>query len=197
MCSNRLYQLMNDRQRTETGEYVETVTAEKVLSVLESIATPVATATEVGEKIGCTGQAARKKLDQLHDTGDVERKTVGARAVVWWLSEDDTDAERTIHEQAFEEFASRAMEAHGDQIEEIILFGSTARGETRGIDSDVDVFVVVETMEIRDALGEIAYDVMHEYGVVVAEVVKLKELVEDNPDHPFLKNVRSEGRAYA
>lgn len=197
MCLDLLYQPMDDRQRRETGEYVETVTSEKVLSALESIATPVATATEVGEEIGCTGQAARKKLDQLHEAGNVERKTVGARAVVWWLSEDATNAERTTHEQAFEEFASRAMEAHGEHIEEIILFGSTARGETRGIDSDVDVFVVVDTMEIRDALGEIAYDVMHEYGVVVAEVVKPKELVENNPDHPFLKNVRSEGRAYA
>lgn len=33
---------MGDRQRRETGEYVETVTLEKVLSALESIATPVA-----------------------------------------------------------------------------------------------------------------------------------------------------------
>lgn len=64
-------------------------------------------------------------------------------------------------------------------------------------DSDVDVLVVVDTMEIRDALSEIAYDIMHEYGVIVAEVVQTKDYVEANEDQPFLKNVRREGRAYA
>lgn len=75
---------MDDRQRTETGEYVETVTEPKVLDALESIEEPVATATEIGDVIGCTGQAARKKLHQLHENSSVERKKAGARAVVWW-----------------------------------------------------------------------------------------------------------------
>lgn len=187
---------MGDRPRTESGEYVETVPEEKVLNALRSISDPVATAAEIGEKIGCTGQTARKKLDRLHERGRVERKTVGARAVVWWPTE-DTTALDSAHERAFEAFASRAMAEHSEHIEEIILFGSAARGEAQGRESDVDIFVVVETMEIKEALSEIAYDVMHEYGVVIAEVVKPKELVAENEDHPLVKTVRREGRVYA
>ncbi|WP_292491416.1 nucleotidyltransferase domain-containing protein [Methanoculleus sp. 10] len=39
------------------------------------------------------------------------------------------------------EFAAKAREACGDAIEEIILFGSVARGDDRP-DSDIDILVV-------------------------------------------------------
>ena len=39
------------------------------------------------------------------------------------------------------EFAAKAREACGDAIEEIILFGSVARGDDRS-DSDIDILVV-------------------------------------------------------
>jgi DNA polymerase/3'-5' exonuclease PolX len=153
MCDCSLHRYIGNRQRTETGEYVETVTSEKVIDALESIADPVATATEVGEEIDCTGQAARKKLNQLHETGKVERKTVGTRAVVWWLSESVTDVEDTPHEQAFEEFAARLTEACGEEINEIILYGSVARREHRESGSDVDVLIIIETETARDTVG--------------------------------------------
>lgn len=75
---------MDERKRSTTGEYVETVKPAAVLAALGEHPDPVATAKEVGEALGCTGEAARQKLTQLHDDGRVERKTVGARAVVWW-----------------------------------------------------------------------------------------------------------------
>ncbi|SAI87045.1 hypothetical protein MBBA_0157 [Methanoculleus bourgensis] len=39
------------------------------------------------------------------------------------------------------EFAAKAREACGDAIEEIILFGSVARGDDRP-DSDIDILVI-------------------------------------------------------
>jgi predicted ArsR family transcriptional regulator len=78
---------MTERKRTEGGTYKETVTPARVLEVMSAAADPVATAGEVGEALGCTGQAARKKLNQLHEDGKVERKEVGARAVVWWIQD--------------------------------------------------------------------------------------------------------------
>jgi predicted nucleotidyltransferase len=192
---------MGDRQRTETGEYVETVTSEKVLDALKSISDPVATATEVGEEIGCTGQAARKKLNQLHETGEVERKTVGARAVVWWRPENDTDVEDTAHEQAFEEFSARLTEACGEKIHEIILYGSVARGDHRETGSDVDVLIIIESEAARDTVHDhassIGFDVMIEYDVLVSKNIKTKEEFEQQKDSPYLTNVRREGRAYA
>lgn len=100
------------------------------------------------------------------------------------------------HEEAFEAFARRANDALGDAIDELLLFGSTARGETRGIDSDVDVFVVLDTEKRDDELRDIAYDIQLEYGVVVSIHTKTKERFEERKDHPFIKNVLREGRSY-
>ena len=100
------------------------------------------------------------------------------------------------HERAFRAFARRAREEFSDSIHELLLFGSAARGETRGIDSDVDVFVVLDSKEHADELRAIAYDVQLEHGVVVSLHVKTKRRFEERKDHPFVKNVLEEGRSY-
>lgn len=100
------------------------------------------------------------------------------------------------HERAFSEFARRATERFGDRIHELILYGSTVRGETRGRDSDVDVFLVLDSREYEDELRDIAYDVALHYGVVVSLHVEETEEFETQRDHPFIKNVLREGRSY-
>ena len=57
------------------------------------------------------------------------------------------------------EFARRAGERFGEQIERIVLFGSVARGADSP-DSDVDVLVVARSRDkrLRDGLDEIAFD---------------------------------------
>lgn len=79
---------MSDRERSKTGEYVETVTPERVLDAMATHPDPTVTAREVGEAMGYSTDAARKKLNQLHERGDVERKKVGGRSVVWWLTDE-------------------------------------------------------------------------------------------------------------
>lgn len=100
------------------------------------------------------------------------------------------------HQRAFEAFAERAQDTLGDSIHELFLFGSVARNEARGIDSDVDVFVVLDTTECEDELRDIAYEVQLEYGVVVSVHVKSTERFEERKDHPFIKNVLRDGRSY-
>lgn len=100
------------------------------------------------------------------------------------------------HQQAFEAFAERAHDTLDDSIHELLLFGSAARGEARGIDSDVDVFVVLDTTEHADELRDIAYEVQLEYGVVMSVHVKTKDRFEERKDHPFIKNVLRDGRSY-
>jgi predicted nucleotidyltransferase len=107
-----------------------------------------------------------------------------------------SDTPSEVHEQAFRAFARRARDELGKQIHELILFGSVARGEARGIDSDVDVFVVLDSKEYQDGLREIAYDVQLEYGVVLSLHTKTKERFEERKDHPFVRNVLAEGRSY-
>lgn len=154
----------------------------------------------MGEKIGCTGQAARKKLNQLHEIGAVERKSVGARAVVWWLSESDTDRASTPHEQAFEEFAARLTDQWPDEIEQIILYGSTARGEAHGIDSDVDVLVITPTEQARDTVYDpataLSLDVMIEHGVALSLAFRTADEWDEQHDRAYVRTVRQEGRIY-
>lgn len=78
---------MSDRERAKTGEYVETVTPERVLDAVATHPDPTVTAREVGEAMGCSTDAARKKLSALHERGDIERKKVGGRSIVWWLTD--------------------------------------------------------------------------------------------------------------
>jgi len=79
---------MSDRERTETGEYIETITPGRVLDAVATHPDPTVTAREVGERMGCSTDAARKKLNQLHERSKVERKKVGGRSVVWWLTDE-------------------------------------------------------------------------------------------------------------
>ena len=100
------------------------------------------------------------------------------------------------HERAAAEFSRQATDALGDAITKLIVYGSTVRGETRGRDSDVDVFVVLDDADKEEELREIAYDVTLDYGVVVSVQVRTTEQFERRKDHPFIKNVLSEGYSY-
>jgi len=82
--------MSQDRNRDDRGRYVETLTTDRVLAFLRRAGEPV-TAREVGDEFGVTNRAALNKLDQLHDQGDIERKEVGARAIVWWVETATTD----------------------------------------------------------------------------------------------------------
>ncbi|MDY7081322.1 MAG: ArsR family transcriptional regulator, partial [Halobacteria archaeon] len=42
---------------------------------------------DVSERLGCSREAARLKLHELHDADLLEKKKVGAGAVVWWAIE--------------------------------------------------------------------------------------------------------------
>ncbi|MFC7190404.1 nucleotidyltransferase domain-containing protein [Halocatena marina] len=98
-------------------------------------------------------------------------------------------------ERAFEAFAQGAKEALGDDIHEIILYGSTARGEATE-HSDVDILVILTTTEEAETLYALAFDIGLEHGVVISPHIKTREKFESRKDFPFLRNVRREGRLY-
>lgn len=186
------------RERAESGEYVETVTLDAVLSVFETVEGPVVTSADVADALDCSQETARRKLSQLVEKGRVSRRTTAGR-VVWWLT--DPQAPRdTDHEQAFKAFAERLIEECEDDIEEIILYGSVARGEHRE-DSDVDVLIITSNETTRehvhDYASTISFDVMIEYDVLISKNIKTKEEYEEQKDGSYLSAVRQDGRAYA
>jgi Fe2+ or Zn2+ uptake regulation protein len=54
-----------------------------VLSVFDTATVPVLTATEVAEELDCSRGSAYNKLEALAEQGELHKKKVGARAVVY------------------------------------------------------------------------------------------------------------------
>jgi predicted nucleotidyltransferase len=101
-----------------------------------------------------------------------------------------------LHERAFNEFAQRAQELLGESLHQLILFGSTAHGETHGRESDVDVFAVVETETQEDILLDLANEVGFDHGVFISVQTQTVTRFKKRNDHPFIQAVMEEGRAY-
>lgn len=74
-----------DRPRDEEGQYVEEVTPDDVLDLFTDH--EPRTASEVGDELGIVRRTAYNKLQMLAERGDLERKKVGGRAVVFWRSD--------------------------------------------------------------------------------------------------------------
>lgn len=98
-------------------------------------------------------------------------------------------------ERAFEEFARAVEDALGDAIHEIVLYGSTARGEATER-SDVDVLVVLDERMRTDEVFRLAFDIGIEHGVAIIPHLQTRDHFESRQDHPFLKNILDEGRSY-
>lgn len=71
------------RERADTGEFVETVTDERVLGVFTAVEGPVVTTSDVAERLGCTTEAARRKLNELDREGRVGKRKTAGRVVYW------------------------------------------------------------------------------------------------------------------
>jgi predicted nucleotidyltransferase len=104
-------------------------------------------------------------------------------------------------QRAFEAFAQAALDARGEHIHDIILYGSVAREEATE-QSDVDVLVVLdqdpptELTKRPNILTDIAGDVGLEYNVNISLYIPTSELFVSRQDWPFLRNVIQDGRSF-
>jgi predicted nucleotidyltransferase/biotin operon repressor len=177
--------LMRNMDRdSQSGRFEQTYSDSEFIAAVRKY--DPASTQEIADELGIHRRSAQHRLDNLADSGQVSKKKVGNSLV--WFSPSDTQ-----HEQAFEEFAAHLTEQWGDEIKQIILYGSTARGEARGIDSDVDVMVITETAQARDTVYDptydIAFDVMLEHGVGLSLNFKTTEELENQRDRRCVKNV--------
>jgi DNA-binding MarR family transcriptional regulator len=49
---------------------------------------PVISAADLSDRLSITGPAVRKRLEKFEEKGWVKHDKVGARAVVWWLTDE-------------------------------------------------------------------------------------------------------------
>jgi predicted nucleotidyltransferase len=101
--------------------------------------------------------------------------------------------------EALTQFVTRLRSSLPDNILDIRLFGSEARGEATG-ESDIDVFVTVRPDDRRLALEkqivDIAFDINLQFDVFIAPFVVSPEILNHRVwrETPFIETVLKEGR---
>lgn len=74
---------MEDQDRDDDGRFSSaSASVEDVLSIFSDH--EPRTASEVADILDVSRRTALRKLNQLHEDGQLNKKKVGARAVVWW-----------------------------------------------------------------------------------------------------------------
>ena len=63
----------------------KTVSDEELLAAFGSTPGPVETAPDISNLLPLTRDGVRKRLNKLVDDGQLEKRTVGANAVVYWI----------------------------------------------------------------------------------------------------------------
>lgn len=73
---------MSQQERDEDGRYREKVSLDEVREFFRR--SEPRTAKEIGDALDISSRAALNKLNEMHAEGEIKRKKVGARAVVWY-----------------------------------------------------------------------------------------------------------------
>lgn len=91
---------------------------------------------------------------------------------------------------ALSEFLRRVEARFGDSVEEVILFGSYARGDYNE-ESDIDVLIVGDVD--FDELMDVVTDILLKHGELISPVVIKPEEFKRREDS-FIKTVLREGK---
>jgi predicted nucleotidyltransferase len=93
------------------------------------------------------------------------------------------------HDQAVRRFTSDAKRILKDNVIDILIYGSVARGEAKK-ESDIDVIVIVKrnAFKMQMRLAALSFDILLETGEYISvQTLKSKELKRDTI---FLHNVK-------
>lgn len=101
------------------------------------------------------------------------------------------------HREVFELFAEEAEKELDDSLEQIVLYGSVARGDNSE-QSDIDVFALVDKRQDLKILRDLAFDLgVLEHGVSISVQGKVEKDFNGFDETSFLRNVDKDGVRYA
>jgi len=97
-----------------------------------------------------------------------------------------------------EELKNEIISVYGNNLEDIILYGSYARGDN-GLDSDMDIMILVNEQEselasYRSKLMEKMNELSLKFDIVISSIDKSKaDFLKYTEYVPFYRNVMQEG----
>lgn len=100
-----------------------------------------------------------------------------------------------MYDEVFAVLIPKLTEIFGACVDQIILYGSVARG-THTEESDVDIALIVRdyTESMHDQMTDLTVDLQLEYDLVLSLVlINYDNFQEWNEVLPFYQNVRKEG----
>ena len=101
---------------------------------------------------------------------------------------------KTGDDQVLMVIKERLHEVLGDNVRQIILFGSRSRGiAERGSDYDILLLVGKRSETLEDHVDEIAYEMLDRYGAVVTIFVDEMATFQMDQSEPLFCNIRREG----
>jgi predicted nucleotidyltransferase len=114
--------------------------------------------------------------------------SIGQKSLEYLLSENEKRVLRS--------FVKEIREKLGNEILDIRLFGSKARGDFKE-DSDIDIFILVKKKKARDKISDIAADYFFKTNIPLTPVVYSLFEYKKNRELGsfFFENVKKEGIA--
>ena len=151
------------------------------------------TGRSLARRAGTSPPQTSAALRRLESVGLVRRKVTG-RADTWALVRDHAlipvlaglfDSERNLVPRLRRELQGELKRLG---VKNAVVFGSVARGEAT-IDSDIDLFVEVPTIEdatrLRDALPDVQLRFLTKYATVISPLILATSQVR-RPSNPLL-----------
>jgi len=93
---------------------------------------------------------------------------------------------------ALDEFIRELKEKYKNNIDEIIIFGSYARGEAKE-DSDIDILIIGDVK--LDEVIDISFPILLKYGVYISPIIMSKDHYEflKSEKTSLMRNILREG----
>ncbi|WP_390185330.1 hypothetical protein [Haladaptatus pallidirubidus] len=77
--------MTDDRERDTSGQFAEETTDDDILMAMRESEFPAVTARWVADVLEIERPSAHRRLEELHEGGEVERGKLSPRVVIWWL----------------------------------------------------------------------------------------------------------------
>lgn len=102
-----------------------------------------------------------------------------------------------IEEEAITKLKNLLSQKLGDNLKNVLLYGSKARGDYNN-DSDIDILVVADTVtpDVKDIIRDAVLDIQLEYSLPIAAHIRSLDYINaqrNNGLNLFIHNVEREG----